>query len=81
MLTIIDESISDKQLPIGHCCQFFIMSNNNEGLIQLFPQFKEKLMQFERTAGVKISGWFISHYNSGFVDQRSGNSYSLLLTT
>ena len=59
--------------------QFFIMGHDDEGLLELVPQFEEELMQFAGVVGVEVAGGLVGEDDLGFVDEGAGHGHPLLL--
>jgi peptide/nickel transport system permease protein len=59
--------------------QFLVVGNDEEGLIELFAQGKEQLVQFAGIGRIEVAGGLIGKDNGGPVDQCPGYGYPLLL--
>lgn len=64
--------------PVAHLRQFFVMRNDQEGLVELFAQIEEKLVKLPCIGRVQVTGRLIRKYDLWTVDQGAGYGYTLL---
>ena len=57
------------------------MGVDDDGLLKVFPQLEEELVQFFGGGGVEVARGFVGKDDGGFVHQCARDGYPLLLAT
>ena len=66
---------------VGNRGEALIVSDDDKGLAEFVAKVEEQLVKFFLVLSVERSRWFIGQDDSRIVDQRTGHSHTLFLTT
>ena len=76
-----DHPIPDLNPSVSHHREVAVMGNDNESLIEVFPELEKKIVQLHSIFGIQIATGFISKDKVGRVDQCPCHGGALLFST
>ena len=76
-----DEAVFEVDGAVGEMGELLVVGDDDEGLSEFFAQLEEELVQLVAVLGVEAARWFVGEDDGRVVDERSGYSHPLFLSS